>query len=94
MSCYLTKSNPNIEYLRGLEVNAPDWWSDVCRDTKPGDVLFIGISGTDAGIYARAIIISYPRWDTPDPEFYVNPKDIKERLGADIDTDSFQNLVG
>ncbi len=97
MTCYLTKSNPSIwrtqEYLRSLGTNAPDWWSDVCKDAEPGDVLFIGISGKDAGIYAKATIRSHPHPDTPDLEFYVNPEDIHERLGADIDSDSFQNRV-
>ena len=97
MSCYLTKSNPNVwrtqEYLEGLGTNVPDWWSDVCKHTEPGDILFIGISGKNAGIYAKATVISRPRWDTPDHEFYVNPEDIKERLGADIDAGSFHNRV-
>jgi len=97
MSCYLTKSNPNVwktqEYLTGSGTNVPDWWSDVCKHTEPGDILFIGISGINAGIYAKATVISRPRWDTPDHEFYVNPEDVKERLGADIDTGSFQNRV-
>ncbi len=97
MSCYLTKSNPNIwktqEYLKGLGTNMPDWWSDVCKDTRLGDILFIGISGKDAGIYAKTTVISCPRWDTPDREFYVNPEDVEERLGADINADSFRNLV-
>ena len=30
---------------------------------------------------------------TPDREFYVNPEDMKKRLGADIDAGSFRNLV-
>lgn len=97
MNCYLTKSNPKIwktlDYLKALDRNVPDWWSDVCKDAEPGDILFIGIAGKDAGIYAKATVISCLRWDTPDREFYVNPKDIKERLGADIDADSFRNLV-
>jgi len=97
MSFYLTKSNPKIwktqEYLRTLDMNVPDWWSDVCKDTNPGDILFIGISGPEAGIYARATVISRPRWDMPDREFYVKPEDTKERLGADIDPDSFRNLL-
>ncbi len=65
----------------------------MCKDTQPGDILFIGISGKDAGIYAKATVISCPRWDTPDREFYVNPEDIKERLGPNIDADSFRNLI-
>lgn len=65
----------------------------MCTHTKPGDMLFIGISGKNAGIYAKATVISRPCWDTPDHEFYVNPEDIRERLGADIDAGSFHNRV-
>lgn len=97
MRCYLSKSSPRIwktrEYLRGLDIDMPDWWSDVCKDVQPGDTLFIGVSGEEAGIYARATIVSRARPDTPDREFYVNPKDVKERLGADIDGNSFRNLL-
>ncbi len=100
MKCYLTKSNPKkwrmLDYLRRMQLvtdELPDWWSDVCNDAEPGDTLFIGISGPDAGIYAKATIISTPYSDTPDDEFYVNPKDLVERLGAYIDIDSFRNLV-
>jgi hypothetical protein len=95
MAYYLTKSNPNKwrlkDYLKALDEGDPGWWSDVCKDAKPGDILFIGLSGGDAGIYAKANIISRPYLGIPDREYYINSKDVKQRLGVDVG--SFHNLV-
>lgn len=96
MSSYLTKVNPNKwrlqDYLTSLGTDIPECWSDVCRDAKPGDALFIGLSGKEAGIYAKATITSRPYYDYFYEEFYVNLEDAKQkRLGASID--SFQNKI-
>lgn len=101
MSYLLTKSNPNKwrlkDYLRDLDTDDtewyPEWWSDVCKDTKPGDTLFIGVSGEEAGIYAKATIASLPCFRTIDEEYAVPPGSAKQRLGADIEIDSFRNLI-
>ncbi len=98
MSYYLTKANPNkwmlLHFLKDLDKGAPSWWSDVCKDAKPGDTLFMGLSGEkEAGIYAKATIISDPKYNTPDQDYAIPPGSAKERLGADIDTDSFKNLI-
>ena len=95
MKYYLTKANPNKwrlqDYLRSLGTDVPFWWSEVCEDAEPGDILYIGLSGDKAGIYGKATITSDPNPDTPDQEYAVPPGSAKERLGANID--SFHNLV-
>jgi len=95
MSYYLTKSNPNIyklqdalNFYRGI----PDVNWTTCKDAKPGDILFIGQAGEEAGIYARAIIASTTTFEAPeDHPFFVNPKDAR-KLAWMAPLEPFENL--
>lgn len=76
MSYHLTKSNPSIyrlrealDYYRG--VGDVSW--TICKNAKPGDILFIGQSGEEAGIYAKAIVADYPTEENVDDNFWVDP---------------------
>jgi len=52
---------------------------------------FYRTSRAEAGIYAKATIKSSAYKQIPDKEFFINPGDISERLGADVE--AFHNLV-
>ena len=95
MSYYLTKSNPNVYKLR----DALDFYqgmSDIswttCKHAKPGDILFIGQAGEEAGIYARAIVASTTILEAPDDHpFFVNPEDAR-KLAWMAPLEPFENL--
>jgi len=94
MSYYLTKSNPNVYKLRDA-LNFYRGISDVswttCKDAEPGDILFIGQSGEEAGIYARAIVASTTTLEAPDDNFFVNPEDAR-KLAWMATLEPFENL--
>ena len=78
MSYYLTKSNPNVYKLQdalNYYRNVADVSWTICKDAELGDILFIGQSGEEAGIYAKAIVADYACFEAPDdPRFWVNPE--------------------
>lgn len=82
MGYYLTKSNPDryrlqdaLSYYRS--VSDVSW--TICKDAEPGDILFIGQSGEQAGIYTRAIVASTTTFEAPDDHpFFVNPEDARK----------------
>ncbi|MCL0094918.1 EVE domain-containing protein [Dehalococcoidales bacterium] len=78
MNYYLTKSNPNTfrlqDYLQVISPTEESRWT-VCKDATPGDTLFIGLAGKEAGIYARATITSDPIFRGDDPDFWIDPKE-------------------
>lgn len=87
MNYYLTKSNPNVFRLQDFLATPLEGsrWT-VCRDAKPGDILFIGLAGEEAGIYARATITAPPIHRGEDPDFWIDPKEAaKPRWRADIE---------
>jgi len=98
MSYYLSKSNPSIFKI---EACLEDWlasrstegyWS-ICKDAKPGDILFIGASGKAAGIYAKAVVESPATFKPGEPDFWVSA----ERAGKPMwraDIRILKNLVG
>ena len=86
MNYYLTKSNPDTFRLQDYLATSPkeSRWT-VCKDAKPGDTLFIGLSGEEAGIYAKATITSSPTYGGEVPDFWVNPEEAKKpRWRAEI----------
>ena len=95
MSYYLTKSNPNVYKLRDA-LNSYRGMSDIswttCKHAKPSDILFIGQSGEEAGIYARAIVASTTTFEAPDDHpFFVNPEDAR-KLAWMAPLEPFENL--
>ena len=89
MSYYLTKSNPNIfrlqDYLKTVSPGEKSRWR-VCRKAKPGDTLFIGLAGKEAGIYAAATITSTPIARGGNPDLFISPEEAaKPRWRADIE---------
>jgi len=93
MNLYLTKSNPNTFRLQDFLSHYPreGRWT-VCKDAKPGDTLFIGLAGEQAGIYATATITSTPIFAGEDPDFWISPEEAaKPRWRADIEFS--ENLV-
>ncbi len=96
MSYYLTKSNPNVYKLQDA-VNFYRGMSDVswttCKDAEPSDILFIGQSGEEAGIYARAIVASTTTLEAPNDNFFVNPEDARKlALAWMAPLEPFENL--
>ena len=93
MNCYLTKSNPNTFRLQDyLTTFPPESRWTVCKDAKPGDTLFIGLAGEEAGIYATAIVTSRPIFAGEDPDFWILPEEArKPRWRANINLS--QNLI-
>ena len=86
MNYYLTKSNPNTFRLQDYLAEDPkeSRWT-VCKDAKPGDTLFIGLSGKEAGIYATATITSSPTYGGEDPDFWISSEEArKPRWRAEI----------
>ena len=99
MSYYLTKSNPNVYKLRDA-LTFYRGMSDVswttCKPAKPGDILFIGQSGEEAGIYAREIVASTTTFEAPleEPDhlpFFVNPEDARKLAWMAL-LEPFENL--
>ena len=78
MKYYLTKSNPRVYKLREALTyyrSHPEielYWT-VPKHVNSGDILFIGQSGKDAGIYAVAIIASIPTLEALGDDFFVDP---------------------
>ncbi|MDO9333859.1 MAG: EVE domain-containing protein [Dehalococcoidales bacterium] len=95
MNYYVTKSNPYRyrlkdaleEYSRSAEV---DWTT--CKNAKPGGILLIAASGKDAGIYAKATIVTEPIKDIPDDKYWVNPEDGAKKTWM-VEITSLQNLT-
>ncbi len=78
MGYFLSKSNPRVYklqealgYYRGL----PNVCWTICKNATSGDIIFIGQSGSEAGIYAKAIVASTPSFQEPDDKFWINRKD-------------------
>ena len=99
MSYYLTKSNPNVYKLRDA-LDSYRGMSDIswttCKHAKPGDILFIGQSGEEAGIYAREIVASTTTFEAPleEPDhlpFVVNPEDVSKLAWMAL-LEPFENL--
>lgn len=87
MNYYLTKSNPDTFRLQDYLATDPEEsrWT-VCKDAEPGDTLFIGLSGEEAGIYAKATITSPPTYGGEDPDFWISPEEAKKpRWRAEIE---------
>ena len=89
MKYYLTKSNPNTfrlqDYLAHSPIPTESRWT-VCKDAKPGDTLFIGLAGEEAGIYAKATITLTPTKGGEDPDFWIYPEEArKPRWRAEIE---------
>ncbi len=87
MNYYLTKSNPNTFRLQDYLAEDPreSRWT-VCKDAEPGDTLFIGLSGEEAGIYAMATITSNPILGPEEPDFWISPEEArKPRWRAEIE---------
>ena len=83
MSYYLSKSNPRVYKLQEALIHyrgLPDVYWTICKDAEIGDIIFIGQSGSEAGIYAKAIVASIPSLQEPDDKFWVNIKDTKEPM--------------
>jgi len=81
MSYYLTKSNPKIyklrealDYYRGI---ADISWT-ICKNAEPGDFLFIGQSGEEAGIYAKAIVADYTTFKELNDDFFIIPASVRK----------------
>jgi hypothetical protein len=77
MRYYLAKSNPDVYKLREAldyyrSVTDVSW--TICKDAKPSDILFIGLSGEKAGIYAKAIVAGNPTFEELDDDFFINLK--------------------
>lgn len=86
MNYYLTKSNLNTFRLQDFLATRPmeARWT-ICKDAKPGDTLFIGLAGEEAGIYATATVTSPPTYGGEAPDFWVDPEEAaKPRWRADI----------
>ena len=93
MKCYLTKSNPNTFRLQDYLATSPteSRWT-VCKDAKPGDILFIALAGEEAGIYATATLTSTPIHGPEGPDFWVSPEEAaKPRWRSNISLS--QNLI-
>jgi len=82
MSYHLTKSNPNIYKLR----EALDYFRSVadvswtiCKDAKDGDILFIGQSGKEAGIYAKAFVADCATFEEPNDDFFIDLTGARKR---------------
>jgi len=81
MRYYLAKSNPNVYQIR----EALDYYRSVadvswtiCKDAKPGDILFIGQSGKEAGIYAKAIVTGDTFKAPYDFHFWLDPEEARK----------------
>jgi hypothetical protein len=58
----ISKCDPTIWDLLGfLRSNEREQVWTIIKTAKPGDILFLGLSGTHAGIYAVGKVISQPR---------------------------------
>ena len=86
MSYHLTKSNPEKFNLQDCldGIYSFNCWT-TGKKSKLGDVLFIGLSGKDAGIYIEALITSEPILQKPDGDGWTGPKEeLRERWMANI----------
>ncbi len=79
---YAFKANPNtyklddaLTHYTGIRAEVK--WT-VCKNAEPGGTLLICKSGSKAGIYAKATIISKPKLGTPDDEYWINKEDAKK----------------
>ena len=94
MACYLVKSNPNnwriFDYLRDLGNGEPESWT-VSPGVKAGDVLFMGASGEKAAIIATGVAASSPAYDTPERDYFVDHRHIKQKPMCKVN--SFRNLI-
>ncbi len=86
MGYHLTKSNPEKFNLQDCldDIYSFDCWT-TGKKSKPDDVLFIGLSGKDAGIYIKAVITSKPIFQKPDGDGWTGPKEeLRERWMAKV----------
>jgi len=70
------KSNPSIYRLREAldyyrSVAGVSW--TICKNAEPGDILFVGQSGEEAGIYAKAIVADHATPEEVNDDFWVDP---------------------
>lgn len=75
MNYSVTKSNPDIwDLISFLDSNikTSDW--TIVKTARPNDLLFIGLSGKDAGIYAVARVCSAPQLTSEQDDEFTKTK--------------------
>ncbi len=95
MEYYLTKSNPNTFRLKDyLATHPTDSRWTICKNAKAGDTLYIGLSGSEAGIYAKATVTLKPIFAGEDSDFWVSPEEAaKQRWRTDIEISQIRSPI-